>query len=210
MTDQVLTRQQNSDGISDAGWRFVLDVVRTFVATESLKQAVAVATAAAGLAGEDLRLDVRSSGVTMVLPAGTSEQLDMARRISTAVAELGFRTSSGPFVQGLEIAIDTMDADAIRPFWRAVLGYVDGPGQDLSDPLWQGPAIWFQQLDEPRKQRNRIHFDVSVPHDEAAARIEAAIAAGGVLLSDTSAPAFWILADVDGNEVCICTWQGRD
>ncbi len=65
-------------------------------------------------------------------------------------------------------------------------------------------------MDSPRPQRNRIHFDVSVPHDEAAHRISAALAAGGVLLSDDRAPAFWILADAEGNEACVTTWQGRD
>ena len=30
------------------------------------------------------------------------------------------------------------------------------------------------------------------------------------LVSDAEAPAFWILADAEGNEACICTWQGRD
>jgi 4a-hydroxytetrahydrobiopterin dehydratase len=208
MTDTCLTRQENSDGVSDAGWRYVLDTVRTFVATDSLKQAAAVATTVASLAGEDLRLDLRSSGVTMVLPAGTSQQVELARRISVAVGELGLRTE-GQKVEALEFAIDTMDADAIRPFWKAVLAYENGPN-DLFDPLGQRPTLWFQQLAEPRTQRNRIHFDVSVPHDEAAARIEAALAAGGVLVSDKSAPAFWILADADGNEACICTWQGRD
>ena len=78
------------------------------------------------------------------------------------------------------------------------------------DPFGRGPAIWFQQMDSPRPQRNRIHLDIDVPHDAAAARIEAALAAGGTLLSDHAAPAFWVLADAEGNEACICTWQGRD
>jgi 4a-hydroxytetrahydrobiopterin dehydratase len=115
----------------------------------------------------------------------------------------------------LEIAIDVLDAAKVRPFWRAVLGYVDQPGQSgplagLIDPLGQGPAFWFQRMDQPRPQRNRIHFDVSVPHDQAHQRIQDTITAGGTLLSDAEAPAFWILADPEGNEVCICTWQGRD
>jgi hypothetical protein len=59
-------------------------------------------------------------------------------------------------------------------------------------------------------RRNRIHFDVSVPHDEAQRRIRAALAAGGVLVSDAHAPAFWVLADPEGNEACVTTWQGRD
>jgi 4a-hydroxytetrahydrobiopterin dehydratase len=65
-------------------------------------------------------------------------------------------------------------------------------------------------MDAPRPQRNRIHIDVDVPHEAAGARIDAAIAAGGRLLSDDAAPAFWVLADPEGNEACICTWQGRD
>jgi hypothetical protein len=40
--------------------------------------------------------------------------------------------------------------------------------------------------------------------------ISAALAAGGTLLSDSAAPAFWVLADPEGNEACVCTWQGRD
>jgi len=30
------------------------------------------------------------------------------------------------------------------------------------------------------------------------------------LLADDRAPAFWILADAEGNEACVTTWQGRD
>ncbi len=118
-------------------------------------------------------------------------------------------------VQVVEIGIDALDAAAIRPFWAAVLGYVDEPGRSgpwdgLVDPLGQGPSVWFQEMDAPRPQRNRIHFDVSVPHDEAEPRIRAALAAGGKLLSDASAPAFWVLADAEGNEACVTTWRGRD
>jgi 4a-hydroxytetrahydrobiopterin dehydratase len=51
---------------------------------------------------------------------------------------------------------------------------------------------------------------MTVPHDEAIRRMDAAIAAGGKLLSDDQAPAFWVLADPEGNEICICTWQARD
>ncbi|MBX9921972.1 MAG: 4a-hydroxytetrahydrobiopterin dehydratase, partial [Mycolicibacterium frederiksbergense] len=81
----------------------------------------------------------------------------------------------------------------------------------LVDPAGRGPAIWFQQMNSPRHEtRNRMHLDVDVAHDVAAARIAAALAAGGVMLSDHAAPAFWVLADAEGNEACVCTWQGRD
>ena len=115
-------------------------------------------------------------------------------------------------MQQLEIAIDALDIPAVLRFWRAVLDYVNEPGSDDSivDPRGQGPTVWFQQMDAPRPQRNRIHLDVSVPHDEADARIKSTLAAGGTLVSDDAAPAFWILADPEGNEACICTWQNRD
>jgi 4a-hydroxytetrahydrobiopterin dehydratase len=74
----------------------------------------------------------------------------------------------------------------------------------------QGPPIWLQRMDRPRPQRNRIHFDICVPHDEAPRRIEAVLAAGGGLVSAARAPAFWVLADPEGNEACVTTWQGRD
>ena len=80
----------------------------------------------------------------------------------------------------------------------------------IVDPIGQDPTIWFQQMDQPRPQRNCIHFDVCVPHDEAPHRLAAALAAGGHLVSAASAPAFWVLADHEGNEACITTWQGRD
>jgi 4a-hydroxytetrahydrobiopterin dehydratase len=117
----------------------------------------------------------------------------------------------------LEIAIDALDIAAIRPFWQAVMGYGNEPGSDgtepgagLADPVGQGPTIWFQQMDEPRPQRNRIHFDVVVPHDETEHRIQAALAAGGRVTYDAEAPAFWVLADPEGNEACVCTWLARD
>ena len=104
-----------------------------------------------------------------------------------------------------------MDIPAVRPFWKAVLGYDDvSAPADLVDPSEGGPSLWFQQMDEPRTQRNRIHLDLTVPHDDAVARVEAALAAGGRRVSDDHARAFWILADSEGNEVCVCTWQDRD
>jgi 4a-hydroxytetrahydrobiopterin dehydratase len=55
--------------------------------------------------------------------------------------------------------------------------------------------------DEPRQ---RFHLDVHLPHDQAEARIAAALEAGGHLVTDVPAPSFWILADAEGNKACIC------
>jgi 4a-hydroxytetrahydrobiopterin dehydratase len=151
----------------------------------------------------------------------TGREIALARQVSAAVARLGLRTAAevgaaaGRSDQLLEIGIDALDIAAVRPFWRAVLGYADeagaaGPEDAIVDPARQGPVVWFQQMDAPRPQRNRIHLDINVPHDEAPHRLTAALAAGGTLLSEAKAPAFWVLADAEGNEACISTWQGRD
>jgi 4a-hydroxytetrahydrobiopterin dehydratase len=91
-----------------------------------------------------------------------------------------------------------------------VLGYRQVGDEDLLDPQARGPSIWFQQMDAPRPQRNRIHLDVFVPHDQAEARVAAALKAGGHLVNDEFAPAWWTLADAEGNEVDVATWMGRD
>ncbi|WP_328354185.1 4a-hydroxytetrahydrobiopterin dehydratase [Mycobacterium sp. NBC_00419] len=217
------SRQQISDAVGHLGWRLVLGAIYADVATESLAQSAEVAAVAAEAAGGDgdghLSVDVRADRAILRLQStalGGMTDLDvrLARSLATALNARGWQLRAGT-VQALEIAIDALDIAGVRPFWKAVTGYIDEPGpSDLSDglidPLGRGPAIWFQQMDAPRPQRNRIHLDVDVAHDVALGRIDAALAAGGELVSDAAAPAFWVLADREGNEVCICTWQGRD
>ena len=220
----------DDEAVQDCGWRFLLGTVRTSVPVDSSARAVALAADAVAVCGDHadghLRIDVRPDRVVFTLQsvdraAVTARDVELARRISAAVAAAGLGTepeigtAEARSVQVLEIAIDAIDIAGIRPFWRAVLGYADeagadGPEDPLVDPVGQGPALWFQRMDRPRPQRNRVHFDVCVPHDEAPRRIETALAAGGRLVSATRAPAFWVLADAEGNEVCVTTWQGRD
>jgi 4a-hydroxytetrahydrobiopterin dehydratase len=222
-----LSRPEASDAVAGLGWRFVLGEFRTQVLTGSLPLAADVAARAAAVAGAQghLRMDVREDRVIFALQTAeaawvTPLDAELAREISAAAGEFRLTTQpgisgTGRSVQVVEIGIDAMDIASIRPFWKAVLGYVDEPGRPgpedpLVDPLGQGPAIWFQRMDAPRPQRNRLHFDVSVPHDQAHQRIAATVAAGGKLVYDAEAPAFWVLADPEGNEACITTWQGRD
>jgi 4a-hydroxytetrahydrobiopterin dehydratase len=226
---QPFTRQQLSDAVSPAGWRLVLTLLRTNVAVDSFVEAgaftAAVASTIGAPAADHVGLDVRPDRVMVTVDSiramrpGQTE-IDLALRISATAAELGLATSpeagtSSRSVQAVEIGIDALDIPKIRPFWMAVMGYGEeaghtGPEDAIVDPYGEGPAIWFQQMDAPRPQRNRIHLDISVPHDEAERRLAAALAAGGTLVSDKAAPAFWVLADAEGNEACITTWQGRD
>jgi 4a-hydroxytetrahydrobiopterin dehydratase len=54
-----------------------------------------------------------------------------------------------------------------------------------------------------------MHFNIDLSHEQAESRIAAVLAAGGTLASDEFAPSFWVFADAEGKEACICTWLGR-
>ena len=86
----------------------------------------------------------------------------------------------------------------------------DGRASGPADPHGRGAPFWFQQMDAPRPQRNRVHLDIWVPYDQAEARVTAAIAAGGRLVSDEHAPEWWTLADSEGNEADVATTATRD
>ncbi|MHA6694389.1 VOC family protein [Homoserinimonas sp. A520] len=139
----------------------------------------------------------------------TERDIKLARGIHGLADALG-ATVEPVQRQRHELAIDCVDADAVRDFWRVGMGYVesesDGDGDiDLVDPTGQGPKVWFQHMDPPRTDRNRIHIDVYVPTADAEQRVRDVVAAGGFLLTDEFAPDWWVLADIEGNELCICT-----
>ncbi|GAA1762443.1 VOC family protein [Nostocoides vanveenii] len=215
-----MARRAASEAVVEAGWQFILGGFETWVPAQGISEAIGIATIAGPAAPGDagLGIDIRPDGIRLRIqdPAtGWVEQpeVDAAQAITARLREHGYHPGGqgpGPHVQRLELALDTLDEDRIKPFWRAVLDYVDGPDGDLVDPRDHGPSVWFQAMDHPRPQRNRIHFDITVPHEQAQTRIDAGLATGGRLLSTEYAPSFWVLADPEGNEICICTWLDRD
>lgn len=204
-----------AEGVQD--WRVVAGGACAHFRTGSFAAGVELVDAIGELAdGADHHpdVDLRYAGVTVRLVShdvgGLSERdVALARQISAAARELDVPADTVG-VQTVMIAVDAAAEADVRPFWRAVLGYTEDADGDLVDPAGHGPRVWFQRLDTPRPQRNRLHVDVSVPHDEAEARVAAALAAGGRLVGDAHAPAWWTLADAEGNEVDVATWQGRE
>lgn len=205
-------------------WRVVLNRIEAVFTGSSFSdgaELVRQVAAAADAADHHPDIDLRYPGRVRIRltthSAGglTTQDLALARTISDLASTAGM-TSEPTVTATVEVAIDALDIDAVRPFWKAVLGYVDDPtaadGEQvvvIVDPLGIGPQFWFQQMDEARPQRNRIHLDVSVPHDVAEGRVAKALEAGGALVTDKYAKSFWVLADAEGNEACICTWQDR-
>jgi 4a-hydroxytetrahydrobiopterin dehydratase len=139
----------------------------------------------------------------------TDLDLSLARQISAAARQLGVRADPD-HTRTWEFALDASDVDKVRQFWCVVLGYEMVGDSDIGDPDDLYPPVYVQQMDDARQGRNRIHIDVGVPHDQAEARVAAALAAGGTLVSDRFAPMHWTLADPEGNEVDIAVAVGRE
>ncbi|SDT17880.1 4a-hydroxytetrahydrobiopterin dehydratase [Nocardioides scoriae] len=212
---QPMRAQEVTDAVPD-GWRVVLDrLVARFetgdfnAGTAFVQRVAEVADAADHHPDVDLRyphvsVALRSHDVDAL----TRRDVALAVEISRVAAELGVPVGTAPDV--VELALDTADHGRVSLFYAALLGY-DQPQDDaLADPASRTVPLWFQDSDSDAPDRQRWHLDVSVPHDRAQARLDAVLAAGGRLVDDSRAPAFWVLEDTDGNRSCICTWQARD
>lgn len=143
----------------------------------------------------------------------TSRDVDLARTISTLAAEAGVAAASDG-LGVVDLGLDTARGAELVGFWAAVLGAEVARGEVRGGPHGV-PDVWFQEPDpsyrpEPGEPEQRWHPDVWVDPAEARARVDAALAAGGRLVSDAEAPAYWVLADAEGNRVCVCTTESRD
>jgi 4a-hydroxytetrahydrobiopterin dehydratase len=149
-------------------------------------------------------------GIEHVVEWVTQQDLDLARRI-TEIARDQTVAADPASITTIELALDTAHAPMIAPVWAALLtGTIDARGrgtigEDVRDARGRVPNLWFQDTDEHETPRQRFHVDVWVPPEVAEARIAAAIAAGGVVVDDSQAPSYTVIADQDGNKACVCT-----
>jgi 4a-hydroxytetrahydrobiopterin dehydratase len=222
MSDAISARQfQEAEGVDD--WRVIGDGGCAFYATGSLAESarfVAAIAALDGLEAHRPRIDIRDSGVTVRLLTMEAENYgmsrrdaDLARRISEVARNLGLAPDPAR-VQSILIIPGASQTAAVMPFWQAVLDYdrrPDAPDEDLVDPRDRGPAFWFEPMDEPRPGGGgAIHVAVWVPAELAEARVAAALEAGGHLVRDDFAPAWWTLADAAGNEADVASALPRE
>jgi 4a-hydroxytetrahydrobiopterin dehydratase len=209
MTEQITAGQFHAaDGVED--WRRLHHLVSAHFRTGSLATGIAlvdeIGRLADGVEQQYLTIDLRSAGVTVSLGR---RDIAFARRISAAAKELDIPADPRA-VQLVNVTLDVLVGADVPPFWRALLGYGQIGDDYLFDPSRRGPGFELQQMDAARPQRNRMHLDVAVPHDQAEARVAAALAAGGHLVSDVHAPMWWVLADGEGNEACVATWSAAN
>ncbi|GAA0691723.1 hypothetical protein GCM10010193_52810 [Kitasatospora atroaurantiaca] len=221
-TERIRPRQfHEAAGVED--WRVLGEGACTYFRTGSFAAGARLVheiSRRVGLEDHQPDVDLRSEGVTVRLITITEDvygmterDVELARQISAVARELGVPADPSA-VQTVQVTVDALAGPEVTPFWRALLGYQEraGSAEDLIDPHRRGAPFYFQQMDAPRPQRNRVHVDVWVPYDRAEARIAAAIAAGGRLVNDDNAPSHWVLADPEGNEACVgtCGWIGPE
>lgn len=210
--------------MSEQGWRAFLDAdgVEDWVVlhggptavfrTDTLAAAAGLAAAIAqvpGLDGTRAQLSIVSGRLTVRLTrevwAVEREHVDLARAISEVARSRG-AVADRSAVQEVQLAIAARPDAIDLGFWRAVLGYAPMHDDNAIDPLGYGSTVWMQELDPSKPLRHAMHVDVSVAREHAEARLAAAVAAGGVVVDRSHAPAAWILADRSGNKVCIAAW----
>lgn len=210
MTDPKQTLSSSEiaeEGLTD--WRRMLTGIGARFATGDFATGVALVDrigAAADEADHHPDITLTYPSVTVVLSSHdvggvTSRDVSLARSISQLAAEAGIAAEPRQQTE-VELCLDTEAEDRIAPFYAALLG-------DRPAPMWfQEPDGDGTALPEAEPAQ-RWHLDVWVPADEAEARVHAVLAAGGHLVSDAEAPAYWVIEDADGNRSCICSAAGR-
>lgn len=204
------------ESIGTADWQAVFSAMACYRVT-SPSQARDLAAAAAALAdhvGFPLLIDLRPGLV--ILDSGKDQWedgthglelhfADLAANIQTAARELGAAADPG-LPRFVQLFFDAADVAAVRAFWVAALGYTHDRRagvSDIYDPRRLNPVLVFQELDpsevQRRRQRNRIHCELSVPADVAQTRLATILAAGGRLLEESDGR--WRIADPEDNEL---------
>lgn len=201
----------DSGGVED--WRVLFWGACAHYRTESFAEGAAFVAAIAEVAdaiGHVPDIDLRPDGVTVRTFTGdfgslSESDVEFARRVSLVAHELGLEPDPSQLLAvGIAVAQDA--AVDVRPFFAAAFGYKPLDATDAVDPSRRNPHLMFHELDPPKPGRGRFHIDVSVPADQAEARVAAAIAAGGRMVDDSHAPQWWTIASPENHGVDIAAW----
>lgn len=213
MGDERVTARTFHDAGGVDDWRVLYFGAYAYFRIESFVQGARFVAAIADVAasvGQFPDVDLRPEGVTIRSfsrrdGALGPRDIELARLISTVAGEMGLEADPSQ-VQAVGIAVAQDAGVDVRPFWAAAFGYEDLGDEDAIDPHRRNPHLWFHELDPPRAGRGRVHIDVSVPADQAEARVAAALAAGGRIADDSHVPRWWTLASPENHGVDIAAW----
>jgi predicted enzyme related to lactoylglutathione lyase len=110
----------------------------------------------------------------------------------------------------LGLVLDCSDPDELAKFWAPALGYtiVGGAGAYVmllpSEP--GPPQMLLQRVPEPKSVKNRMHLDIHVVDIDAEAERLEGLGARRVSSSpyEESGTHWHLMADPEGNELCVC------
>jgi len=151
-------------------------------------------------------------GTEHVVEWVTQQDIGLARRITEIAADHGLAADPAA-VSEIELGLDTAAPGAVAPVWAALLtGDAESqgrgsPGDEVRDATVRVPNLWFDDSSDPgdpTTSRQRFHLEVYVAPEVAEQRIAAAVAAGGTVVDDSSAPGLTVIADQDGNRGVVC------
>ncbi|UED87803.1 VOC family protein [Streptomyces profundus] len=108
------------------------------------------------------------------------------------------------------VAIDCADAYELARFWSGVTGHPMHPEAEPGDQetvvlLPEGPVLYFNQVPEPKTDKNRIHLCLR-PETSREQEVERLLGLGAAFVADHRNPdgtGWAILADPEGNEFCV-------
>lgn len=205
------------------GWTVVDGRLEISVRAEDFTQAIEFITRFTNFAeAQDHHpdFDVRYNTVRMRVVSHdvghlTNRDIRFATAVDVLIDEMQLKRQPEKITRTQLVLVST-DVSSIKPFWQAVLDFKQAKDDedmlvDRSDVL---PPLVFQQFTDSNADQEdvnlsgafgRAHLDVFVPNELAAARVEAAVEAGGKLLNDIHAPVEWELSDADGNRAFVRT-----
>jgi 4a-hydroxytetrahydrobiopterin dehydratase len=202
----------DAGGVED--WRVLFSGAHAYFHVGSFAEAARFVAAIADVAevvGHFPDVDMRPEGVTVRTASGeygvlSHRDVELARQISAEARKLRIEPDPSQ-VQVVGIAVAQDAGSDVGPFWAAALGYRSlGPKEDVVDRHRRNPHVSFQSLRPPKPGRGRTHVDVSLPADQAEARVAAALEAGGRLADGTHVPHWWTLASPENHGVDIAAW----
>jgi len=103
------------------------------------------------------------------------------------------------------IVIDCTDPRHLADWWHELTGWVHGEHHEdwASLRALDRTYLSFQRVPEPKAGKNRVHVDLQVEDEEAAAaNAQERLGATFLWRSDDAEDPFVVLADPEGNEFC--------
>jgi 4a-hydroxytetrahydrobiopterin dehydratase len=214
VSEKRTTAKAFHDAAGTDDWRVLFQGAHAYFRVGSFSEAarfVAAIADAAEVVGHYPDVDVRPEGVTVRTASGEygalrQRDVELARQVSAAARKLGIEADPSQ-VQVVGIAVAQNEGSDVGQFWAAALGYRSlGPKEDVVDRHRRNPYVSFQSIRPPRPGRGRSHIDVSVPADQAEARVAAALEAGGRLADASHVPHWWTLASPENHGIDIAAW----